>query len=237
MTATTFFRALLVVCCFTACTSALVHSVSSAKELIDFFRNSPEKAMNADIEVLNDLDFRESALTRPLGASESGNKCFEYSGVLHGNGHTIKNIEMTNTSYPHSGLFCAMKDATVENLIIDSSCSFTGLNVGVLTVSVIGSLHVKNVTTRAAVSGFERVGGFVGFIDGLRQEHTTVSFDGCTGYVLFFNGNGRGFGWFIGYIGNNTNLNMVVSNSLTSGYIRSDRDLGGFLGQSQTTRI
>ena len=72
-----------------------------------------------------------------------------------------------------------MKGATVENLVIDSSCSFTGyFFAGALSVSLTGSLTATNVTNKAAVSGNEGAGGFVGRIEGLNQI-TDVKFKDC----------------------------------------------------------
>ena len=108
--------------------------------------------METHIEVTADLDF--SGRTLPLGAS--GGSCVSFSGEFHGNGHSIKNLKLNG-----AGLFCSLKDAVVEGLVIDSSCSFTGNYAGALSVSLDGSLTVKNTTNNAEVSGSWRIGGFI----------------------------------------------------------------------------
>ena len=100
--------------------------VDSAEKLIRLFEEAGGKPLETHIEVTADLDF--SFHTLPLGAFSNGT-CVSFSGVFQGNGHSIKGLKMNNTKnegYNNSGLFCSLKDATVENLVIDSSCSFIG---------------------------------------------------------------------------------------------------------------
>ena len=152
-------------------------SVGTADDLINLFNDATGTTLKENIKVTADLDFSSSGLTLPLGASDDG-KCVAFSGVFQGNGHSIKGLKMNNTGNTGSknaGLFCSLKDATVENLVIDSSCSFTGNSSGALGVSVVGSLAVLNVTNKAAVSGIETVGGFIGIME-LQRTVNMVSF-------------------------------------------------------------
>ena len=214
------------------------------------------------IDLVADLDFSGAGLTIPLGAS-SGGSCISYSGVFHGNGHTIKGIQMNTTGkqYSRAGVFCGIKDATVENLVIDSSCSFIGYYVGALGVSVTGSLVVKNVTNKAFVNGTYEVGGFIGTIEEIEHE-TVVSFENCTndgnvsashlrqgGFVGYITSNtniaitfsdcinngaitGNMCGGFVGLIGGNTNITMDFSNCTNNNFVSGSREgAGGFLGK------
>ena len=133
--------------------------------------------MQTDIELTADLDFPRFTFALPLGASNNGT-CVAYSGVSQGNGHSIKNLVMKTqkSGFYNAGLFCSLKDATVENLVIDSSCSFTGYYVGALSVSVDGSLTVKNTTNKATISGSWKTGGFIGYVERLEQQ-TAISFE------------------------------------------------------------
>ena len=105
--------------------------VTSAQQLIKLLNISEANHFDANITLLDDLDFSDSALTLPFGVSSDGS-CVSYTGVFEGNGHTIKGLVMDNTEnqeYDNAGLFCALGNATFENLVIDSSCSFTGYYV------------------------------------------------------------------------------------------------------------
>ena len=130
-------------------------SVGTADDLISLFNKATGNTLETDIEVTADLDFSASNHTLPLGAFSNGT-CVAFSGVIHGNGHTIKGLTMNNTNnvgYKYAGLFCGLKDAIIENLLIDSSCSFIGNWAGALSVSVKGSLTVRNTTNKAVING------------------------------------------------------------------------------------
>ena len=129
--------------------------VTSAQQLIKVLNISEANNFDANITLLDDLDFSDTAPTLPFGVSSDGS-CVSYTGVFEGNGHTIKGLVMNNKDnqgYRNAGLFCGLENATFENLAIDSSCSFTGYSAGALSVSLAGSLNVTNVTNKAAVSG------------------------------------------------------------------------------------
>ena len=183
----TFLMQSLTLLCFTAIVGCVVTAnadpiqVNKAEELIRLFNSVTGSTLQIDIDMTADLDFSDSTLTLPLGAFSNGT-CVAYSGVFRGNGHSIKGLKINNRKYAgynNSGLFCSLKDATVENLVIDSSCSFTGYyGVGVLSVSVCGSLTVTNTTNKAAVGGSFRVGGFIGLVEDLEQS-AVLSFEDC----------------------------------------------------------
>ena len=105
-----------------------VYEVRTAQDLMKLFEGVSGTTLTSHVVLLSDLDFSTSGLTLPLGASSNGN-CVAFSGVFQGNGHSIKNLAMHNKNnggYKNAGLFCSLKNATVENVIIDSSCSFSG---------------------------------------------------------------------------------------------------------------
>ena len=202
-------------------------TVATADDLISLFKHATGNTLQTDIEVAADLDFSSSNLTLPLGAFSNGT-CVAFSGVFQGNGHTIKGLKMDNTDnegHKDAGLFCTLNNATVENLVVDSSCSFTGYSAGALSVSVNGSLTVKNVTNNADVNGTEDVGGFVGFVEDLKQQ-TAISFEYCVNHGSV-TGNDTRVGGFVGLVSGNTNTTMTISNSLNNGDVTGN---GVFIG-------
>ena len=171
--------------------------VISAQQLIKVLNISEANHFDASITLLDDLDFSDSPLTLPFGASSDGS-CVSYTGVFEGNGHTIKNLVMNNEDnqgYNKAGVFWGLEGAVFENLVIDSSCSFGGISVGALSVSLTGSLTVTNVTNKAAVSGNSGVGGFVGIIESIKQR-LDVTFKDCVN-----DGNITGQGEIGGFVG------------------------------------
>ena len=185
--------------------------------------------MGADIELLADLNFSRANLTLPLGTFDTGG-CVAYSGVFQGNGFSIKGLVMNNTNdtrCKNAGLFCSLKNATVENLVIDESCSFTGDYAGALSVSVTGSLTVTNTTNKATVSGNIRTGGFIGDVSKTEQG-SALSFDGCVNNGIV-TGNDSNVGGFVGYI--SETISMSVSHSTNNGNVTgSGYYVGGFVG-------
>lgn len=206
-------------------------NIVTATDLIQVFKNAKGSAVDVNIEVKADLDFSQTSLILPLGASPSGT-CVPYSGVLHGNGHIIKGLLMSNKDKPlefnHAGLFCRLKNAVIENLVIDSSCLFAGYSAGSLAVSVTGSLTVTNVINKASVTGTSSVGGFVGEIKN-SVKGDLVSFDKCTNEGKITGDNG--VGGLVGFIFDNQNSRITVSSSANNGIITSDLDVvGGLIG-------
>lgn len=208
---------------------AKVIEVRNAQELINLFTNP----VSDEIELYDDLQFSSSGLVYPLGASSDGT-CKEFSGILHGNGHVIMGLWMNNTdkrNYKHGGLFCSLQNATIENLVISSSCNFSGHSAGALGVFSEGSLTIRNVRNNADVYGyFGSVGGFIGTMKNSQQGQKTVLFSGCTndGDVI---GNEKNAGGFLGNVEGTTDLTLTLSNCRNNGnVIGSKNNTGGFIG-------
>ena len=209
------------------------HPVATADDLISLFKNAHDETLKIDIEVTADLDFSSSNLTLPLGAFSNGT-CVAFSGVFQGNGHSIKGLKMDNTDKNNSGLFCSLKDAIIENLVIASSCSFNGWQAGALSASLNGSLTANNITNNAAVSGSYRIGGFIGEIKDLKQP-SVILFDNCIN-----NGTVTGIcsGGFIGFISGNISMTMIVSNSINNKKVDGKNNkAGGFVGHIYNTSM
>ena len=212
--------------------ASLCHSVpvTTADDLISLFKHATGNTVTTNIELLDDLDFSSSTLTLPLGAFSNGT-CVSFSGVFQGNGHSIKGLKMNNTNkagYKHAGLFCSLKDATVENLVIDSSCSFTGDCAGALSVSVTGSLTVKHTTNNAAVNGSYGVGGFIGYVEDMKQA-TVISFEHCANNAIVTVSD-ECIGGFVGLIQGGTDMTIIISNSNSNGNVTGGWVVGGFVG-------
>ena len=202
--------------------------VSSAADLINLFDNPTGDVVNVDIEMLNDLDFSSAGLTAPLGVDSKG-RCAAYSGLFQGNGHSIKGYKRGyNEFYKNDGLFCSLKDATIENVAFDSSCSFNGNNAGALAVNASGPLTVINVTNEASVKGKHRVGGFIGSIEYLDIGNPLLTFNNCTNNGVV-SGNDYYIGGFVGYIFWNEYTTVLFSNCTNNGSV-SGNSAGGFIG-------
>lgn len=198
------FTQTLLVVSLICCVSCRARKVGTAEELVSIFADATE-VVNENIEITSDLDFSSSSLSLPLGARTVGS-CVPYSGTLKGHGHTISRLAINNknsetTKFKNAGLFCKLQNATIDSLVVNSSCSFVGPSAGGLSVTVAGSVKLVNVTSKARVIGDENVGGFIGFIENL-QEHTTLILDSCTNEGSISVNNVR-VGGFVGAVKNN----------------------------------
>ena len=218
-------------------TAADVRQVSNAQQLQDIFNEETSKPVVQDIELVNDIDFSDVGLTLPLGATTM-RWCKPYSGIFQGNNHTIKGIDMNNLNTPGyslAGLFCELKNATIKNLTIDSSCSFTGLWSGGLSVRVTGSLTLVNVTNKANVTGTKLAGGFIACMEEVEESTVHVMFGSCT-YDGKVSSDEGGTAGFISYAQKNTNMTISLIGCSNSGIVYGKENSGGFIGRVTENR-
>lgn len=203
--------------------------VHRAADLVEIFENATGKTLSDDIDVLADLDFSQVTLSLPLGGFPNFS-CRIFTGSLRGHGYSVKNLVINNSS-GLAGLFCMMANATVEDLVIESSCFFNGSLAGALVIKLVGSLTVKNVTNKANVKSDYDAGVFVGDASEIQQERVVISFESCVneGNV---NGKSRGVGAFVGSIERSPNVILTMIHCENKGVIHgNDNDVGGFVGE------
>ena len=205
--------------------------ITCAEDLIKIFDTATGSSVDDDIELVSDLDFSNANLTIPLGVNPNG-ICVTYNGVFHGNGHSIYGLIINNSKrYEHSGLFCGLENATIENIRFDSSCSFSAnKNAGALGAWAKGSLHLKNVINNASINGgCCGVGGLIGQMEVRNDRDAVFSLEGCIneGNITGANSNAGGF---VGIIMNRQNLSVIISNSINNGYVHGEYNVGGFVG-------
>ena len=220
--------------------ASLATDVATIADLIKLFHTT-KTTVDDDINLQNDLVFSQGSLSYPLGADSLG--CHvTFSGFLQGNGHSIKGLEMDNSNqgkYNHAGLFCNMKNARIENLTIDSSCSFKGNWSGSLSVTATGSVYLKNVTNNADIHGVLIAGGLIALMKELDEEMVSLTFEGSVnnGKVDIEDIAGlddtEGAGGFIGVVMNNAHLKF--SHCTNTGNI-TGLDAGGFSGALLTNK-
>lgn len=205
--------------------------VRTADELISIFNDKTGSVVETDIELLQDLDFSNAGLTLPLGA-KSFDSCIPFSGTMHGNGFSLKNLIIENHNkegYQGAGLFCGLGNASVVNLFIDSSCSFRANYVGALSVTVLGSLTVSNVTNKADVFGDVSAGGFIGSIADLKWGSKIITIEKSVNHGTV--DGSTDIGGFIGTIDTNTGLSFSFLKSTNNGNLGgSSSQVGGLVG-------
>lgn len=106
----------------------LIVEIKDADEFIAFAQrvNKGEKYLVGALT--NDIDFRDKVFV-PIGTSS-----YNFCGVFDGRGHTLKNINYT--SGDRVGIFGTIKNATIQNFIVDESCEISGANyVGIIGIA------------------------------------------------------------------------------------------------------
>ena len=81
-----------------------------------------------------DIDFSDglSEQFEPIGKSNN----YFFQGTFEGQGHTISNLAV-NSSSEYVGLFGYSKEATIRNVVMDSSCSVVSSYSGSSAVYVV----------------------------------------------------------------------------------------------------
>ena len=182
-----------------------------------------------DAVLTEDINMNEIAWPKPIGNWNTGNVNSAYAGHFDGQGHTISNLTYTTTQNWH-GLFGVLTSgAIVENF----SVSGTVTNSGNSPIGTIAFARDTNPTIRNIKSSlnFENtnVGAKIGGILGVAHDGT-VNVERCTySGTLESNDNAGGgnYGGIVGYINNNTNANLNVTNCLYDGTLTNTADTPG----------
>lgn len=151
--------------------------ISSTSAFISFSNdvNTGKSYSGSTVLLDSDIDFSPSLSQQfnPIGAN--GTKKFD--GVFNGQGHTIKGLSL-NLSSRYVGLFGYSNGATIKNVIIDDSCSFTssfisssgteiptiGSVVGYSEASIIENIVSMGSVTFTGSNKIFFVGGILGYI-------------------------------------------------------------------------
>ena len=130
-------------------------------------------------KLMNDLDFNNTWNT-------SLNKS-TFSGLLNGNGHTVKNVTISSSAKDDTDMFYKVQNGSIininfENINIENT-STGGKVVGIIGKLQGGYLHkisMKNVS----VKGYERVGALVGQAIGGYNYITNCQLNNDEGVVI-----------------------------------------------------
>ena len=110
-----------------------------------------------------DIDLNNEPWT-PIGIGEDTRKQdLPYSGTFDGNGHTISGLNV-NYGDKNGGLFCYVKSATIKNLTVAGSVTYSSGD-GIAYGGIVGcadSSTIENCTNRCTVTGNWDAGGIVG---------------------------------------------------------------------------
>ena len=220
--------------------------ISNVNDLISLFDQITEMWTSSQVFLENDIDFgtAETPLTNPLGTKADG-ECEPFVGTFDGNNYTIKGLNMDNTETPaNAGLFCGLCNATVQNIVIDSSCSFAGQVVGALSASTYGgTIAVENVHNHAKImcgkDGCQYLGecgSLIGCVGTVKDTFVVVKHCSNTGNITapINSDNSWYMGGLIGDTYNQEVLEIEFENCTNNGAVTCQSGyecfIGGFAG-------
>lgn len=123
------------------------------------------------------------ALANDITMSETWTPC-ELNADFNGNGHTIKGMKNTSCAPDYAGLFYVsysnIKNVTIQDAEFaygtETMAARGGVLVGDMRRGSIENCHVVG----AEFTGYQKVGGLVGFISANADDHTDISIKNCS---------------------------------------------------------
>ena len=194
----------------TACDPYLIYTADHLREM---YTSSSEWGREVCYRLMADIDLEKTPMW-PIGTAS-----VRFVGVVDGDGHTISNLNVRQTSGENVGLFgyadAEFRDLTLANVEINAAqCTAVGALVGTLVMGRVERCSVVGGT----VSGGEQVGGLVGDAGGvIHQCHTSCSVSGqdMVGGLL---------GMHSGY--------NAVSQCYSTSSVSGDSVVGGLIGRN-----
>ncbi|MDO4335285.1 MAG: hypothetical protein Q4C37_05575 [Bacteroidales bacterium] len=126
--------------------------IASVDEYIKFVESVYDEDKVWSVKLTENLDFSEKTDIKSIGDINK-----KFKGVFDGQGHTISNLKITDSSSLYVGMFGALDGAAVvKNLVVDETCEFKGnRDQGECNVGLIGyaqSATVSNIICKATLT-------------------------------------------------------------------------------------
>jgi hypothetical protein len=181
----------------------------------------------AHFKLTNDISLQgvtDAPTSSPIGYTASGSVTF--SGVLDGQNHSITGIAMSTSAGfdARVGLIWSIFGATVRNLSISGSVTYSGTSTGIYAGGLAGystTVNLFNVTNNVQVQGHSRVGGLVGYV------HSNANIFDSVNLATIAGGNDH-VGGLVGYVQNESR----VENSVNQGAVSGRSNVCGLIGSS-----
>jgi len=209
--------------------------------------------MSRNYQIVRDLDASSIEAFEPIGDCGVEGNCmvsfdrFGFQGIVDGQGHVIRNVNISKPGGGGVGLFGVLgQQGTVRNIVMEDAVVFGRGGVGMLVGSNFGIVF-KN-SAHGEVAGVTAIGGLVGGNGGLvayGESSGMASGDQATGGLI---GDMRGAAYFSkanmqvaasrgmgGLVGLNT-FGFILS-SYAEGSIIGSNDVGGLVGMNTDGKI
>ena len=190
-----------------------VHDISSCADLEAIDDNPDEGTIFDTFDLTQDISCADVANFTPIGLDRNGWSEGDFSGTFDGQGHTISDLHIDDTTNQdiatqgYTGLFFQIYDGTVKNL----------------------TLH------NGSVKGSEDVGAVAGEVEQGTVLNVHSDLDVIGAYDSNQENGGQYIGGLVGEFDNygynpNTEQNLGIGNSSSSGNVTGTYEVGGIVG-------
>lgn len=231
--------ALALLCGAALCSN--IHVIKSADDFVQFSNevNNGTTYSGTTVYLESDIDFTGKAMD-PVGKEKN-----PFLGTFDGQGHTISNLAINSTTQ-YAGIFGLSTGTTIKNIIVDSSCTFTGSYLINLYIgSIIGYCEAKNssciisncvnmgtITKEALQTKSLAIGGIVGRF--YTYYNNDFSIKDCANYGSITQSGNATTVFIGGIIGHNsrkmTSILISIYNCINYGTITSKNAKSTFIG-------
>ncbi len=196
-----------------------IYKISTGDELIAFATKVNDGYVTAKAELTADIDMNGVTDFQPIGTEDK-----PFQGIFDGKGHRIKNLQIAAGDYA-GFIGCVIGNATIRNLIFDSSCSISGHKYvglvggsngeGTITMQCLG--NEANITSTSTIAG--------GVFGSNHDSKSFIIIDKCynTGNIQGIKHNGALAGWIgtkdLSSVTNCFNIGTVTGYEFLSSYL------------------
>lgn len=99
----------------------------------------------------------------------------EFTGILHGNGHVIRNMSYNQSGQASVGLFATTRGATIEDLGFENANMVGNENVGALAGHFYGGVARRIFVMNSYIEGRDHVGSIVGNMSNNNGEPSLIT--------------------------------------------------------------
>ena len=218
--------------------------IKNASDLISFSRNVNPGTTTVFLDADIDLSGNLSEQFEPI----------YFQGTFDGQGHTISNLAINSSSSQFAGLFGYSEDATIRNVVLDSSCSVVSSYSGSYYAYIGGVIGycqafegpcvIENTVNMASVSFTGNItrelyfGGIVGLLSASNKEATVRNCANYGSVTHFGTASNARIGGIVGYSYGSSPNKVFIQNCLNYGTINHNGTttgslfIGGILGYS-----
>jgi len=178
--------------------------------------------------------FRQTANISVGGSLIIGTSSYYFQGNYNGNGYSITNLNINNSSSNQALFAYTGAGATISNLTVGGTIAGSGSTRAGFVGAAKGNLTISGCTNNVNVTGAYYVGGFIGDVYG---SGITVNLTNCTNNGTI-TGSADGTGGLVGFVSSGGTLN--ISGGVNAAAVTTSGTLngtGGLVGYVSGTAV